>query len=249
MRIGLFIGTTASLLSGAAAVQALAPAGGYLAGQPPIDLHAVLGEPPAPGSAADRAERLGYAASAAGIGGRAWAAAIVQLHPGSQAVNAQLSCMVGKALSPAKTPVTTLMLTRIGRDLAAPIDDAKKLYHRDRPYIGQPDARTCDPRSLKPGGALSYAFPSGHAAYGALVGRVLAAAAPERASALAAWGNGVGDNRVACRVHWPSDVAAGRKLAEALYARIAVTEAFQADLAAARAELPKAPPVTGCPAT
>ncbi len=248
MRVGLVIGTVAVILSTAVAVSAFDPPPGYLAGQPPLDYKAVLGTPPAPESPEGKAERAAYAASAAGIGGKAWQAAITQLHPGSAEVNAQVSCAVGRSLTAETTPVTMVMLGRIGRDMGGPIEATKLLYRRDRPYVGQADARTCDPRSLKTGGALSYAYPSGHAAFGALAARVLADAAPDRATVLTAWGNGVGDNRVACRVHWPSDVAAGRKLADALYARIAETPDYRADVAIARSEIAKAPPATGCTA-
>mgnify|MGYP006280028299 CR=1 FL=1 len=50
-----------------------------------------------------------------------------------------------------------------------------------------------------------------------------------------------------CRVHWTSDVAAGRMLGLALYQRISATPAYQADVKAAAAEIAKAPPIQ-CPA-
>lgn len=246
MRPRLYIGIAAAMLSSAAA--AFDPPAGYLAGQPPLDYRAVLGEPPAASSAAASAERAGYVAAAAGIGGKAWQAAITQLSPGSPEVSAQIACALGKALSPDTTPATVRLLGNLGADLYGPIEASKALYHRDRPYVGQADTLTCDPRTkaVPSSASLSYAYPSGHAAFGELWARALLQVAPDRAAALTAWGTSVGDNRVACRVHWPSDVAAGRRLADALYARIAATARFKADAAAARAELAGAKAAEGC---
>ncbi len=232
------------------AVGAFEPPSAYLAGQPALDFRAMIGNPPAADSPEAKAERAAYVASAAGIGGTQWQAGVAQLYPNSPEVLAQGACAVGKALSPATTPATLRLLARLGADLRGPVEAAKTAYHRDRPYVGQADARTCDPRTLgaSSGGTLSYAFPSGHAAFGELWAKALADAAPARAAPLMAWGRSMGDNRIACRVHWPSDVVAGRKLADALYARIAATPDFKADLAAAKAELAKAPAATNCAA-
>ena len=95
---------------------------------------------------------------------------------------------------------------------------------------------------------LSYSYPSGHATFGALWARALADADPADATRITAFGRSVGDNRIACGVHYPSDVAAGQKLADAIYDKVAATPAFQGDLAAARTELAKAPAPEGCPA-
>ncbi len=216
-----------------------------------VDYRAVLGPPPAPDSAEARAERAGFAASAAGIGSPRWRLASSQVYANSPEVMAQLSCAVGRRITPATTPVTAQLLARVAADVRGPFDAAKAYYHRDRPYVGTGDTRTCDPRTLgslggATGGALSYAYPSGHAAYGEIWGRTLAAALPDRAAAAMAWGVSLGDNRVVCRVHWPSDVAAGRRLADAVHDRLAALPAFRADVAAARAELARAPAATGC---
>ncbi|MGL4541037.1 MAG: acid phosphatase, partial [Polymorphobacter sp.] len=52
-----------------------------------------------------------------------------------------------------------------------------------------------------------------------------------------AWGESIGDNRLACRVHWASDVATGQELGDRLFAFIAATPAFKADLVRARSEI------------
>jgi acid phosphatase (class A) len=216
-----------------------------------VDFRAVMGPPPAPGSAQAVAERVGFARTVAGIGGPRWQQGARQVFPSGPGVMAEIGCAIGRQVSPATTPVTSRMVADAVADLKVPVDAAKAFYKRDRPYVGSADTRTCDPRTLgslggKTGGTLSYAYPSGHAAQGRLVALVLGAAVPGRAAVIAAWGERLGDNRITCRVHWPSDVAAGRRLGDAVYARLAVESRFRADVAAARAELAKAPPAKDC---
>jgi acid phosphatase (class A) len=62
------------------------------------------------------------------------------------------------------------------------------------------------------------------------------------------WGDELGANRLVCRVHWASDIAAGRRLADALFPKLEASPAWRADLAAARTELARAPQPANCPA-
>jgi acid phosphatase (class A) len=230
----------ALLLAGALpAVGKVAPVSGYLA---PVDYRTIVAPPPAPGSAAATADRAAFAKTTADIGSRRYTYATTQIAPRSPQVMQQLSCSVGHQLSPTTTPRTLALIKRIRADLDGPLNAAKSHFARDRPYVGADDPRTCDPRSTvkimprtppKP----NYSYPSGHAAIGALFGAVFAAAVPGRAATVRAWGSDLGDNRLVCRVHWQSDVAAGRKLGDAVYARLQADPGFARDLAAVRAEL------------
>ena len=47
----------------------------------------------------------------------------------------------------------------------------------------------------------------------------------------------IGQSRLVCGMHYPSDVAAGEDLGRAVFAAAAAQPAFAADLAAARAEM------------
>lgn len=234
----------------AAVLNADAPPVGYLAGQPPLDWAKLLPGPPKSGSAADAADRATYAASAAGVGGRSWQAAITQLHPGRAAAMApQIACIVAAPVDAASAPALFRLLARLGADAYAPVKASKDFYHRDRPFVGDTATVTCDPRANS--GELSFAYPSGHAAIGTLWGAALGDVAPDRRGIAKAWGAAVGDNRIACRVHWASDVAAGRTLGAALYKRVEPTPAYRADVAAARAEITAlrtrdTPPLSSC---
>jgi acid phosphatase (class A) len=75
---------------------------------------------------------------------------------------------------------------------------------------------------------------------------ILSDVAPAHADKIRSFGQATGDLRVACRVHWLSDVANGRILATSIYQRIATQPEYQADLARAKAEIAAAPPLA-CP--
>ncbi|MBC7520675.1 MAG: phosphatase PAP2 family protein, partial [Sandarakinorhabdus sp.] len=216
---------------------------GYLTGKPPVDILKLLPPPPAPGSAQDIADRTIYATSAAGVDGPAWNAAKRQLNPTSPDFMGQLSCAVGTKLSPETTPTAMAMIARAGVDFIVPMDGAKKFYKRARPFTTDKGA-ACDPVSADGvGAALGFAYPSGHSGIGWLWALVLSDAAPANATAIRDFGIATGNLRIACRVHWLSDVAYGRVLATAIYQRIAAEPEYQVDLARAKAEIAKAPPL------
>ena len=79
--------------------------------------------------------------------------------------------------------------------------------------------------------------PSGHSALGWAWALVLTGIAPDRADALLQRGHAFGQSRVVCGVHWQSDVAAGRLVASATYARLQSDPVFQAQRTLARKEL------------
>ena len=246
-RVMVLVGGAALLGAGAIALALDRPAGYGVR----VDFRAAIGPPPSPGSAQAAADRAAFARTVAGIGGPRWQQAGRQVFPTGPGGMAEIGCAIGRQVSPATTPVTSRMVADAVADLKVTVDSAKAFYKRDRPYVGSDDTRTCDPRTLgalggSTGGTLSYAYPSGHAAQGRLVALVLGAAVAGRAAVIAAWGERLGDNRITCRVHWPSDVAAGRRLGDAVYARLAVQPRFHADVAAARTELAKAPPAKDC---
>jgi acid phosphatase (class A) len=235
----------------AAAPAMVAPAArppGYLAGKPPLDVLRLLPPPPAAGSPEDRADRLVYKDSKRAVGGVLWQRAIGQLSVTSPAFVQQLSCAFGAALSPEATPATMRLLARAGSDLAPAVSQAKAHYNRPRPFTTD-RGKACDPDAADgKGEKLGAAFPSGHAAVGWLWGLILSDVRPERSATLLHFGKETGDLRLACRVHWLSDVTHGRLFATALYQRIADQDAYKADLDAARTEVALAPVPQGCPA-
>jgi len=85
----------------------------------------------------------------------------------------------------------------------------KLKFHRERPFIVSEEVKPCIPtEELKP----KESHPSGHATVGVLTACVLAKILPEQASDIRSHGERLGDARALVQVHFPADVAAGKKL-------------------------------------
>ena len=226
---------------------------GYVANRPPLALMRLLPPPPEAGGIEEQADKFLYRQSKRGIGGPLWQSAIGQLSVTSPAFVKTVSCALGATLTSQTTPATMMLLRRAGTDLGRAVFLAKDYYKRPRPFSTD-NGKACDPDAAVDGGngrggALGFAYPSGHSAVGWLWGLILADARPERSAALLKFGKATGDLRIACRVHWASDVTSGRLLATALYQQIEDTADYKADLVKAKAELSLAPVPEGCPAS
>lgn len=246
---------TRAMIIAALAAAAVPAAGQGLAGRgaesflPKAAITAIAGKvppPPAPGSAGDRADKAAYAAAINGIGDRNWQRAKSQKSLNLPAYRQQLSCAFGKQLDAQLSPGLFKLLNRSAQDANMAVNVAKAKFARPRPFTTD-GGEACDlmgspGRPAKPG----YSYPSGHAATAALWALVLADVAPDRTADLDAFGLETGNLRVACRVHWPSDIAAARTLASQLHRQLAASPAYRADLAKARAELPDAPTAYYC---
>jgi acid phosphatase (class A) len=80
-------------------------------------------------------------------------------------------------------------------------------------------------------------YPSGHSAIGYGWGMILGDLLPRRRGRLIARGVSFGDSRRICNVHYLSDVEAGWTVAKAVVAKLRADPAYQADFAAAEAEV------------
>ncbi|MDO9489272.1 MAG: phosphatase PAP2 family protein, partial [Sphingomonadaceae bacterium] len=202
----------------------------------------------APDTPAFAADRAAYVAALKDKDGPAWKRAQSQLSVRSPAVQSQLMCAIGVRVDPTPASAFGRLMQRTALTLSTASEQSKALWNRDRPYVGDKAPVACDPELDF--GAHSASYPSGHAGLGWLWGMLLAEMAPDRASQALAWGAEIGSNRIACRVHYPSDIAAGRQLGAALYARLQADAAFRADMAAAKAEVEAAKAAgatAGCP--
>lgn len=91
--------------------------------------------------------------------------------------------------------------------------DAKYAYWTIRPFQLDPEFRPVFPTPNHP------SYPAAHACFSMTSALVLAHLFPRDTTALAALGRESGDSRVWAGIHYPSDIAAGRQLAERVAGR------------------------------
>lgn len=207
---------------------------GYLpAGAAPDSL---LLNPPPP-AAGSPAEARDVAAANAGVALRGtprWDLAIKDALLSPTSAGPTFSCAAGIKIDAESTPKLNALLLHAASDLGRSTGATKRKYMRPRPFTvnGQPMCTPDQDAILRSDGS----YPSGHSALGYGWSLILAEAIPDRAAQLVARGRSFGDSRRICNVHWLSDIEEGRVVASAVVARLNAEPAFQADLAAARAE-------------
>ena len=107
-------------------------------------------------------------------------------------------------------------------------DKAKSLYNRPRPFVADPrEVRPCSDFVIP----LNGSYPSGHSLEVHVMASILGFIFPERKEALETRSMQIANDRVLAGVHYPSDLDAGRKLAEAMMVALEKSPAFAADLA------------------
>jgi acid phosphatase (class A) len=82
-------------------------------------------------------------------------------------------------------------------------------------------------------------YPSGHAIIGYLEALTLVQIVPEKQKEILERADDYAHNREVCGVHYPTDVAAGKEAAYAVFGEMTTSAEFQKELAAARAETRK----------
>jgi acid phosphatase (class A) len=215
--------------------QAAGKTAGYLRPEERPDSVSLIPPPPAKGSAGfDRDERI-YREMLPLQGSPRWRMAAADANLKFPDAPNAFACELGISITQASTPRLYTLLQRTVIDAGQSTYPAKQKYNRSRPFTITGDD-TCVPED-EPLLRSNAAYPSGHASLGYVWGAVLAEVAPDRAAELRARGYQFSESRVVCRVHWQSDVDAGRKVGEAVIARLHEDAQFMADLAAARAEV------------
>lgn len=246
MRSGLAAGLMIALFASSATADAPV---GYL---PPgaFDIMAVLPPAPVKGDARYKADRRIFKATRRLLATPRGAMATQDVSQKSANMLRDYACALDLSLTPATAPKAVMLIQRAALDTAAQKNRAKDYYRRARPYkidrgpICQPHQELDD----------SFDYPSGHTTSGWTWALVLADLAPDRATQILARGRAYGQSRFICGAHNESAVEAGWFTADATMAVVRTQPQFQADVAAARAELdalrsdPAAPKPQGCAA-
>lgn len=137
---------------------------------------------------------------------------------------------VGPFFQLSALPATAGFFERVQADAENVTDAGKKFFKRPRPY-------TID-RTLASGKLeKSFSYPSGHSTESMVLALVLAEVFPEKHDAIVAKARGIGWHRVEIARHYPTDIYAGRVLAQAIVREMKRGEQFQKDLAAAKKEI------------
>ena len=105
-------------------------------------------------------------------------------------------------------------------------DRIKREYDRTRPYRRDATLHPC----IRPPKGDRYSYPSGHSTLSRVLGLVLSDLMPARRAEFLARADEIALDRVIGGVHHPSDIAAGKLLADEIHAELLKSPAFLADL-------------------
>jgi acid phosphatase (class A) len=191
-----------------------------------FDFKALLGGPPAAGSADEKAEidRLLKLQKDRTPDEIQRCKDEVEVQPFA------FSVIVGDWFSAANLPETNKLL-KVATKKAKPIfGAAKAVWNRPRPFTVSDQIRPCVEEEK------SASFPSGHATRGIVWATIIAQLVPEDKEAVMAYGREIGNDRALAGMHFPSDVIAGQTLGREIARRLLADPDFQSQLEKAKAE-------------
>lgn len=138
--------------------------------------------------------------------------------------------VIGAFFQPGKFPQTEAFFHRVQTEAEAVTDGAKDFYKRPRPYVLDPSLAN---------GKLehSFSYPSGHSTESMVLALVLADLFPDQHDVIIAKARSIGWHRVEIARHYPTDIYAGRVLAQAIVRQMKQNPDFQKDFAAAQTEI------------
>jgi acid phosphatase (class A) len=137
---------------------------------------------------------------------------------------------VGGYFTEANLPKTAAFFEKVQTDAESVTDTGKDFFHRPRPY-------TTDPSLANGKLEKSFSYPSGHSTESMVLALVLAEAVPDKHDAILAHARTMGWHRVQIARHYPTDIYAGRVLAQAIVRELKKSDAFEKELAAVKAEI------------
>ena len=137
---------------------------------------------------------------------------------------------IGDFFVAGKFPKTEAFFDNVQKDAETVTDNAKYFYKRPRPYV-------TDPSLINGKLEKSFSYPSGHSTESMVLALVLSDLFPDKHDAIIAKARSIGWHRVQTARHYPTDIYAGRVLAQAIVKQMEKNDDFQKDLAEAKAEI------------
>jgi acid phosphatase (class A) len=138
--------------------------------------------------------------------------------------------MVGTFFQSNNLPKTGAFFDKVQVDAETVTDLGKDFFKRPRPY-------TTDPGLANGKLEKSFSYPSGHSTESMVLALVLADLLPDKHDAIIAHARQMGWHRVQIARHYPTDIYAGRMLAQAIVHQMQKSDQFQKDFAEAKAEI------------
>jgi acid phosphatase (class A) len=191
-----------------------------------VNLRNVVPDPPAPGTAAGRADLE----AVIGAQTARTTASITQAQADRKRSIKAFANVIGGSFSSGQFPLTTELLDDAVDDARGIMSQSKAIWRRERPFKLDRSIMPC----VKEPETASY--PSSHATSGYVMGMLLAEMLPEKAGGIRSRAEEFANGRLVCGVHFPTDISAGRRAAEAIVARLKADLQFSKDYAAARSE-------------
>ncbi len=121
-------------------------------------------------------------------------------------------------------PEAEAILERLHSDVGAAVSSIKRHNKRQRPFRRDPTLEPCLERI---GG---FAYPSGHATVSHVYGRLLSDLEPRRRGEFMSRADEAALDRVIGGVHHPSDIEAGKRLGDEIYADLLASPVFRGDM-------------------
>jgi acid phosphatase (class A) len=140
------------------------------------------------------------------------------------------TAVVGPYFTATNLPKTAAFFEKVQLDAETVTDLGKDFFHRPRPFTT--DTNLANGKLEK-----SFSYPSGHSTESMVLALVLAELLPEQHDAIIAHARLMGWHRVQIARHYPSDIFAGRTLAQAIAKGFKKSDDFAKELAEVKAEL------------
>jgi acid phosphatase (class A) len=138
-------------------------------------------------------------------------------------VDISLTSLFGKELSAKEIENISTLLNQVSADSYYFSTKLKKDFFRDRPFVYMSDISPCVKKEV------TAAYPSGHASLSRLEALVLGDLFPNRMEHFNKRSLEIGHHRVLAGVHHPSDIEAGRIVADSLFEEFKKSKSYQTE--------------------